>query len=95
MYHNNLMVRRNNRFVTVESGRTLRDAKLREGDVCKIRGYIRIEYEFLSLCTGMNDPYARSERQVSAKPLVGDEDDAMTLEQANDNGLLAPDCMTT
>lgn len=38
----------------------------------------------------MNDPYARSERQVSAKLLVGDEDDAMTLEQANDNGLLAP-----
>lgn len=42
MYHNNLMVRRNNRFVTVESGRTLRDAKLREGT------YARSEATFAS-----------------------------------------------
>lgn len=79
LYDNNLMVRRDDEFISVDASLTLKEAGLRRGDVCKIGGYVRVEYQFSTLhiddsvrCANVKD--ARAQGRV-----VLDEDSASSV----------------
>ncbi|MFP5245782.1 MAG: hypothetical protein ACLGH0_03725 [Thermoanaerobaculia bacterium] len=59
LYENNLLVQRGGEFVAVDADKTLKEAGVRQGSVCKIGGYVRVEYMFATL--HVDDAKARAE----------------------------------
>jgi hypothetical protein len=88
LYETNLLVARDGRYRQVSNRKTLREAGIRAGDICKIRGYIRAEYNAPLANIAGSAKAARVEQGRAAGNVYFDEDTAVDLDEAVAKGII-------
>jgi hypothetical protein len=88
LYTHNLLVKTKTGFKPVDSNLTLREAMITEGTICRLRGYIRVEYTLPLLDIEYSWQPVRLELARARGLVVFDEMDSISFEDAKKQGLL-------
>ena len=93
LYTHNLLIKTKTGFRPVDSNLTLREAMITEGTICRLRGYIRVEYTLPLLDIEYSWQPARLELARARGLVVFDEMDSISYEDAKKQGLLSESAM--
>src|SRR5713226_2134131 len=81
LYTHNLLVERSGRFKPARRNLTLREAGITNGTICRLRGYIRVEYSNTTLTMGSRPGYDDFVKVRAEGSALLDEKGSMTYEE--------------